>query len=711
MVLLRVRQMYDLFRIRWILVFILWLFAVSANAGKSDTKRVNVGDEFTVYTTSHYYLQAVLWDWDTGCLELVGSLYGTSTSATFRVKKATPLSGVIIQAVTYYYRSATTSSGINKDVDVWRVYAQDNTSVSLNYHSYTMLPGESISLKATPSNSSYSGSYSWESSYYNVASISGYDNYVSVYAKNSGNTTITVKLDNGSYDQCYITVKNITPDYVSLPSTANAYVGESTTIAPTLYPSNAQTTYSWYSRDPSIATVSNGVVTGRDEGTARIYCITANGLQSNDCYVNVKYRVPTGIKLSSSTLYVPIGQNKTLTYSVTPSNARYTVEWKSDDESVAMVSQSGVVTAKKNGTANITVRTDNGYSAKCTVTVPPDPSSISLYSKAMMIYGETRTLKYTLLPVDAYKSLTWTSSNPDIVSVSSDGTLTARHDGKAVVTVTTSNGKSASCEVEVLNPDYRLYVWLKNGEKMAYLLAERPVAEYRSDGNFYLRTKQFSTTIPAADIRKFTLRSEAKTPLPTEITMTESLSLGYHETYKLEYDLLPLDYDIKTSLVWLTTDVRVAEVNQEGLVRALSGGEADIVLTADNGCEARCHVSVPVPDFQLVVWLKDGTRDTYHFAEKPVVVYENNAFNVKSGTSQTSYPCESVRKFTLVNLGAVCGDANCDGVVDVADITSVAAFILGNSPSPFNENAADANADGSIDVSDITTIANKILNN
>ena len=55
------------------------------------------------------------------------------------------------------------------------------------------------------------------------------------------------------------------------------------------------------------------------------------------------------------------------------------------------------------------------------------------------------------------------------------------------------------------------------------------------------------------------------------------------------------------------------------------------------------------------------------------------------------------------------GDANEDGAVDVADITAIASYILGNEPTPFNAFNADANDDGSIDVADITTVASIIL--
>ena len=55
------------------------------------------------------------------------------------------------------------------------------------------------------------------------------------------------------------------------------------------------------------------------------------------------------------------------------------------------------------------------------------------------------------------------------------------------------------------------------------------------------------------------------------------------------------------------------------------------------------------------------------------------------------------------------GDANCDGSVDVADISAIAAHILGFTPEPFNLYSADINSDGTIDISDITATASVIL--
>ena len=63
----------------------------------------------------------------------------------------------------------------------------------------------------------------------------------------------------------------------------------------------------------------------------------------------------------------------------------------------------------------------------------------------------------------------------------------------------------------------------------------------------------------------------------------------------------------------------------------------------------------------------------------------------------------------VLKVVGIRGDANNDGVVDIADITATASHILGNTPLEFNALCADANEDGEIDIADITTIAGLIL--
>ena len=85
----------------------------------------------------------------------------------------------------------------------------------------------------------------------------------------------------------------------------------------------------------------------------------------------------TGVDLNKATLNLKVGKSATLVATVNPSNAdNKAVVWYSSDESVATVDQNGKVTAKKVGTATITVTTvDGGYTDTCSVTVTKTASS------------------------------------------------------------------------------------------------------------------------------------------------------------------------------------------------------------------------------------------------------------------------------------------------------------------------------------------------
>ena len=265
-------------------------FALSVYAGKRETKRVNVGETFTVYTTYHSYTQSVLWNWDTGVLELVGNLYGTSTSATFRVKRASPMTGVVIQATTSYHRNNTTSSGINRDVDVWTVFATDNSTVSLNANSISLAPGESMPLRATASNSTYSGNYSWSSTNSNVAYVRYSGNSATVYAQNPGNTTIRVTLDNDKFAECGVSVKSIAPQSASVSSPIYISADESKVLSVSVYPSNATIdSRKWYISEGAdyVSLTTSGTLTGKKPGKAKVYCTINGSLDSNEATVYV----------------------------------------------------------------------------------------------------------------------------------------------------------------------------------------------------------------------------------------------------------------------------------------------------------------------------------------------------------------------------------------------------------------------------------------
>ena len=170
----------------------------------------------------------------------------------------------------------------------------------------------------------------------------------------------------------------------------------------------------------------------------------------------------TGVSLDKTTLsFNAIGQSKTLTATVEPADAtNKNVSWSSSNPSVAAV-DNGIVTAVGEGTAVITVTTeDGGKTATCTVTVTIDTSvpvqgvSLDNTSLYMTKMGQSAQLTATVEPANATnKNVTWSSSNTAVATVE-NGIVTAVGNGTAVITVTTEDGgKTATCSVTVLIGD------------------------------------------------------------------------------------------------------------------------------------------------------------------------------------------------------------------------------------------------------------------
>lgn len=158
------------------------------------------------------------------------------------------------------------------------------------------------------------------------------------------------------------------------------------------------------------------------------------------------------ISLDESTLALTVGgSNGSLTATVLPGTATApTVTWASSDTNIATVS-GGTVTPVAEGTCTITATAD-GVVASCVVTVVfVHVTSVTLDKETLSLTAEgaTDTLVATVLPVDASApTVTWTSSNPLVASVSSAGVVTPLTEGEVTITAT-ADGKTDTCVVTV----------------------------------------------------------------------------------------------------------------------------------------------------------------------------------------------------------------------------------------------------------------------
>ena len=341
------------------------------------------------------------------------------------------------------------------------------TSVHLNLTAITLDEGVSQTLRATinPSDTTDDKTLTWSSSNTNVATV---DQEGNVTAVKEGVATITVTTVNGRRAECKITVnkpsENIPIESVSLDKTTlTLEEQEAETLVATINPSDTtdDTTLTWKSSNPEVATVdNNGKVTAVKEGSATITVTTVNGKEATCTVTVTKKPVPIeSVSLNKTTLTLEEQQAETLVATINPSNTTddTTLTWKSSNPEVATVDQEGKVTAIKEGSATITVRTVNGKEATCTVTVTKKPvpiESVSLNKTTLTLEEQqAETLVATINPSDTTddKTLTWKSNNPEVATVDQEGKVTAVKEGTTTITVTTVNGKEATCTVTVLN--------------------------------------------------------------------------------------------------------------------------------------------------------------------------------------------------------------------------------------------------------------------
>lgn len=242
------------------------------------------------------------------------------------------------------------------------------SAIKLNTNAVTLNVSDTHSLLATISPSDVTNkSVTWTSSDNDIATISN----GTVTAKSPGTAKITAKTYNGKTAKCTVTVKQIEPSSVSLnKNTLSLNEGDSYQLTATVSPSNATNkTITWVTNNPAIATVnSNGKVKGNASGSATITATTSNGKKAS-CTITVISTSPTSIAPDHWSYYLTVGETTQILPIIKPDNAKTTVSWNSSDNSIATVNSSGTVTAVSEGTATITLTTDNGLSERCGVIV------------------------------------------------------------------------------------------------------------------------------------------------------------------------------------------------------------------------------------------------------------------------------------------------------------------------------------------------------
>lgn len=487
------------------------------------------------------------------------------------------------------------------------------TGVSVNPSTATIgSNGGEITLTATisPSNAT-NKNVTWSSSNTSVATVNA--NGV-VTGVNPGSATITCTTSDGGYTgTCAVTVQPIAVTGITLDkhTVSNVGTGDNISFTATVSPANASNTN--INITPTGGTCTNLAQNGnvwtfnfkvtQSSGTANVSVKTIDGNYTDSCSISIVNVIPvTGISLNKSDLSLSNGSTYQLQATVSPSNAtNKTVNWSSDNPSVATVNSSGLITAVGNGSAKITATTSSGgYTASCDVSVITPVTGITLSTtsttiKYSSVSNITKTITATVSPSNASnKRVTWSSSNTDIVSVTQGGVIHGEALGTATITCTSVSNPSVSATCTV-------------------------------------------------------------TVLPTIIIAPASTTLNAGQTTQLSCTTMPSGISIQ----WVSSNTNVATVNQQGLVTAQSAGTANISAGSNTyGWSNNCTVTVSQsgdPGKSLTIANNTGFEIKYGKANNESTMStlgSSNSVNVTLASGESLYILRSYSG-TTINLSCL----------------------------------------------------------
>ena len=361
----------------------------------------------------------------------------------------------------------------------------------------TLKIGEEFNLKyeVLPSNAT-NRKVTFSSNNKEVISV---DSSGKIKALKAGTADISIKTNEGRFTD-YVTII-VERDIIHVKSASmnkqntSIIEGESERLSYTITPSNADNRkVTWKSSNINVATVDgNGLVTAQKEGTASISIVTDDGKITSSCTVFVTKKVirVNSISLNKNSMNLKAGTTERLTHSLSPSDAtNQKVSWSSSDESVASVSEDGIVSAKRGGTAKITVTTNDGnYNASCEVTVTEIlVTELSLNkSNFQMEKGSTIQIGCSIQPSDATdKTITWSSSDTKIATVDQSGNVKGISYGMATITAKNKkSNKSKSVKIYVA-PTNKL-IDIRNSK---YNVFQHNIGTL--EGNYYKHMQNFA---------------------------------------------------------------------------------------------------------------------------------------------------------------------------------------------------------------------------
>lgn len=332
------------------------------------------------------------------------------------------------------------------------------------------------------------------------------------------------------------------------------------------------------------------------------------------------------------------GDQAYLGINVTPSDAyNKKVNWSSSNKKVATVDKDGNLVAVGAGTATITAKLKNAPAIAKSITVDvrvPIDSFVLNKNEVTILAGDTNILAGIFGPEDATTTtISWTTSNKEVVKITDDGLLIGLKQGNAIITATVkdeSGTHTATCKVNVpqslivdvtgvtLN---KSTLTLQKGTRETLVAKVNPsdatntavvwtssnknVAIVNSNGRITALSPGTATitvtTVSGGETASCQLTvTGPQTVQPTGINISQtSLTIEKDASAQLTATVVPSNVENKT-VIWNSSNLAVAEVTSNGKVTAIDTGTATITAsTADGKYTAKCTVTVAKPTVRV----------------------------------------------------------------------------------------------------------------
>ena len=527
-------------------------------------------------------------------------------------------------------------------------------------------------------------------------------------------------------------------DTVGNPAVLRGQAGDLLSFNLNSLPSRARIDYSKYSvsiEDESIASFSLGNVRLLKEGETTMHCLYGE----QEIEVRILVSVPVEeILLSESGTTLAEGESYILGAQTVPESSEPLL-YSSDNEAVATVNNAGVISAISTGSATITAKTKSGIRADFALKVKPTSEITALsFDKAVYDIEIPGTLDYRLLAdADITNKITYESSNSNLLAVDEEGVFTAKKAGEVTITARADSGAQASATVRLSSKRSlalsrpQIETTTKSSIVISAMLT--PASE-DLDGYWYSDNPAVATVSQSGmiytkspgicNVYFCTVQGEIASCLVkvndialSRLTMPSGeINLNLNEHYIVEYGKnLPYSAEMPQ---WKSDDPSIAAVDQNGIIYAVGEGSTTVIASLKNGKLYPITVNVNAGQISLRgttasgATLKSenliGTQSEYAVEGAfTITPFAGGTYTLTlTAPHHTSLTITDATIFETTDLGLLRiynGDANGDGVVDIADISLLLQAGNYGSSAQGRENL-DMDDSGSITIADIAEI-------